>query len=170
MTITTTRRRGLTRLPKAGPNRFRAITVLTGAVLAAGWSVLSPRLARAADETEQAVLAAHEKRRAATIAADLPALGALMTDDLTYTHSNANVETKAEFLDALKTGKYQYKSVTDEEHRVRLHGDAAIVSGTCHVLVVASGKDIDIRLRFTELWVKEDGAWRMALWQSTRVP
>jgi hypothetical protein len=38
---------------------------------------------------------------------------------------------------------------------VRVHGDAGIVSGTCRIVVTASGKDIDIRVRFTELWVKE---------------
>ena len=43
------------------------------------------------------------------------AVGSMMTDDLTFTHANGVVETKAEFLDALKTGRYQYKSLTDEE-------------------------------------------------------
>ena len=94
----------------------------------------------------------------------------MMTDDLTFMHANAAVETKAEFLDALKTGRYKYQSLTDEEHRVRVHGDTGIVSGTCRILVTASGKDIDIRVGFTELWVKERGAWRMVLWQATQVP
>ena len=94
-----------------------------------------------------------------------------MSDDLTYTHSNANVETKAEFLEAIRSGKYRYKSMTFDDRRVRLHGDAAaIVSGTCRVQVTSSGNDLDIRLRFTELYVKQGGAWKMALWQSTRVP
>jgi ketosteroid isomerase-like protein len=94
----------------------------------------------------------------------------MMTDDLTFTHANAVVETKAEFLDALKTGRYQYKSLTDEERGVRVHGDAGIVSETCRIVVTAAGKDIDIRVRFTELWVKEGGGWRMVLWHATNVP
>ena len=77
--------------------------------------------ASAADATEQAVLAAHEKRRDATLAGDAAAVGSMMTDDLTFTHANAVVETKAEFLDALKTGRS--KSLTDEERGVRVHGD-----------------------------------------------
>jgi ketosteroid isomerase-like protein len=140
------------------------MAAIVGASLATG---ASPALS---GETEQAVLAAQDRRLAATLAADVATLGSMMTDDLTYTHSSAVVETKAQFLDALKTGKYRYKSTTFEERGVRLHGDAAIVSGTCRVLVVASGKDVDIRLRFTELYVKEGGTWKMALWQSTKVP
>jgi len=123
-----------------------------------------------ADGPEQAVLAAQDKRVALTIAADVAALGAMMTDDLTYTHSSANVDTKATFLEALRSGKSKYTSITFEDRRVRLHGDTAIVSGTSHVLVTAGGRDLDIRLRFTELYLKQSGAWKMALWHSTRVP
>jgi ketosteroid isomerase-like protein len=58
-----------------------------------------------------------------------------------------------------------------DERRVRLHGDAtAIVSGTTRVQVVTGGRDIEVKLRFTELYVKDKGGWKMALWQSTRVP
>jgi hypothetical protein len=124
-----------------------------------------------AGEVEQAVLAAQDKRIALTIAGDLAGLGAAMSDDLTYTHSNAKVETRAEFLEAIRSGKSRYKSMTFDDRRVRVLGDStAIVSGTCRVQVTSGGNDLDIRLRFTELYVKQAGAWKMALWQSTRVP
>jgi len=124
-----------------------------------------------AGEVEQAVLAAQDRRIALTVAGDLAGLGAAMSDDLTWTHSNANVETKAEFLEAIRSGKYRYKSMTFDDRRVRLHGDStAIVSGTCRVQVTSGGREIDIKLRFTELYVKSGGAWKMALWHSTRVP
>jgi len=32
------------------------------------------------------------------------------------------------------------------------------------------GREIDIKLRFTELYVKQQAAWKQAMWQSTRVP
>jgi len=124
-----------------------------------------------AGEVEQAVLAAQDKRIALTVAGDLAGLDAAMSDDLSWTHSNANVETKAEFLEAIRSGKYRYKAMSFDDRRVRLHGDStAIVSGTARVQVTTAGRDLDIRLRFTELYVKQAGAWKMALWQSTRVP
>lgn len=124
-----------------------------------------------AGEIEQAVLAAQDRRIALTVAGDVAGLAAAMSDDLSYTHSNANVETKAEFLESIRSGKTRYKSVTFDERRVRLHGDStAIVSGTCRVMVTSGGREIDVKLRFTELYVKSAGAWKMALWQSTRVP
>jgi ketosteroid isomerase-like protein len=124
----------------------------------------------AAGDEAAAVLAAHDRRIALTIAGDLAGLGAMMTDDLTYTHSNAATETKAEFLDGLKTGKYLYREIAPRDRKVRLHGDAAIVSGPAHVVIEPGGKRTEIDLYFTELYVKENGAWKMALWQSTRLP
>jgi ketosteroid isomerase-like protein len=139
--------------------------LVVGALLALGAAGVA-----GAGEAEDAVLAAQDQRIKLLIAGDLAKLGAAMTDDLTWTHSNANVETKAEFLDAVKTGKYKYKAMTFDDRRVRLHGDSAIVSGTTRVQVESGGRDLDIRLRFTELYVKDKGGWKMALWQSTRVP
>jgi ketosteroid isomerase-like protein len=130
---------------------------------------LGAATARAGD-VDQAVLAAHDKRIALTIAGDLAGLSAMMTDDLTYTHSSAVTETKAEFLDGLKTGRYVYREITPRDRKVRVHGDAAIVSGSCHVVIEPGGKRTELDLYFTELYVKEAGQWRMALWQSTRLP
>ena len=97
--------RNTTTSRRAGVGWLRAVRVLT-TLLAVAWSVLSAAPAWADDDTEQVVLAAHERRRTATLAGDAAAVGSMMTDDLTFTHANAVVETKAEFLDALKTGRY----------------------------------------------------------------
>jgi ketosteroid isomerase-like protein len=136
-----------------------------------GGSAVAARAGQVAVRTEvDAVTAAHDRRIAATISADLTGLGAMMTDDLTYTHSSGVTETKAEFLDALKTGKYVYREITPRERKVRIHANAAIVSGPCHIVIEPGGKRTEIDLYFTELYVKEGGRWRMALWHSTRLP
>jgi ketosteroid isomerase-like protein len=128
-----------------------------------------PATARAGD-VEHAVLAAQDRRIALTLAADVAALEPLTTADLTYTHSNAVVESRAEFLSGLESAKYRYKSVAFDERKVRVFGDAAAITGACRVQVVVDGRDIDVRLRFIELYARQEGAWKMALWQSTRIP
>jgi uncharacterized protein (TIGR02246 family) len=144
----------------------RGMAAALAAALAFGPGAAAAR----AGDAEAAVLAAHDKRIAATVAGDLAGLGAMMTDDLTYTHSSGVVESKAEFLDGLKSGRYVYREITPRPRRVRVHGDAAVVSGPCHIVIEPGGKRSELDLYFTELYVKEAGAWRMALWQSTRLP
>lgn len=70
------------------------------------------------DDAQQEVLTAHEKRRLATLNRDANTVASMMTDDLTFTHANAVVETKEQFVDALKTLKLQYKTLTDEDLQV----------------------------------------------------
>ena len=147
-------------------NTRRWALVVLGTAVACGWGGPTAR----AGDAEQAVLAAHDKRIAVTIAGDVGALAAMMTDDLTYTHSSGVEESKAEFLEGLKNGKYVYREITPRGRKVRVHGDTAIVSGPCHVVIEPGGKRTELDLYFTELYVKETGQWRMALWQSTRLP
>ncbi len=121
------------------------------------------------DDAHQEVLAAHEERRIATLNGDANTVASMMTDDLTFTHANAVVETKEQFVDALKTGRLQYKTLTDEDRQVRVNGTTGVVFGTVHIIVDASGTEYDLRVLFTELWVKEGDTWKMMLWHATEV-
>jgi ketosteroid isomerase-like protein len=121
------------------------------------------------NDAQQEVLAAHEKRRIATLNGDANTVASMMTDDLTFTHANAVVETKEQFIDALESRRLQYKTLTDEDLQVRVNGTTGVVSGTVHIVVDASGTEYDLRVLFTELWVKEDDTWQMMLWHATEV-
>jgi hypothetical protein len=123
-----------------------------------------------AGDVENAVLKAQDRRFALTAGGDLDELDRLMTDDMNYTHSTSTVDTKAEFLASLRSGRVRYLSIDPEERSVRIYGHTAVVQGIAHVLVKVGERDVDVRLRFTEVYVDKDGAWKMALWHSTRVP
>ena len=132
--------------------------------------VLQVGASAGAGEAEDAVLQAQDRRFALTAGGDLDELARLMTDDMNYTHSTSTVDTKAEFLASLRSGRVRYVSIEPEERTVRIYGRSAVVQGIAHVLVKVEDRDVDVRLRFTELYVEKDGAWKMALWHSTRVP
>jgi len=135
-----------------------------------GASVIGGSTVARAAGVEEDVAAAQDRRIAATIGADVAALAAMMSDDMTYTHSSGATETKAEFLDGLKTGKYVYRAILPGDRKIRVHGDAGIVSGPCHVVIEPGGRRTELDLYFTELYVREGGRWRMVLWQATRLP
>jgi ketosteroid isomerase-like protein len=121
------------------------------------------------EDDHQAVLTAHENRRIATLNGDANMVASMMTDDLTFTHANAVVETKEQFIDALRTRRLQYKTLTDQDRQIRVNGNTGVVSGTVHIVVDASGTEYDLRVLFTELWVKEGDTWKMMLWHATEM-
>ena len=144
--------------------------VVAGSAVAGAAGVDPPPDGKPSRGGEQDVAAAQDRRIAATVGADLEALAAMMTADMTYTHSSGVTETRAEFLDGLKTGKYVYRAIVPRDRTIRVHGDAGVVSGPCHIVIEPGGKRTEIDLYFTEVYVKEGGRWRMALWQATRLP
>src|SRR4051812_5579256 len=66
-------------------------------------------------KAEQQVIQAEKDRFAAIVKADEAALNKLLADDLTYTHSNANMQTKAQFIADVKSGAIDYVTMTPNE-------------------------------------------------------
>ncbi len=121
-------------------------------------------------EVTGVIRAMEDRRYAAMIAGDAPALEDLLADDLRYTHSNAVVDTKASLMGLLASGKLTYRAARPVIDDVFIYGDAALVVGSVELDVTAGGADRTVRVRYTNLWVNTDGRWRFAAWQSTPQP
>jgi hypothetical protein len=121
-------------------------------------------------QAEAAVRAVERSRFDAMIARDVRALDTLLADDLTYTHTTGRVDDKRALLADLETGRLVYDSIVPADVRVRVYGHTAAVTGTARMQVRANGTVLRFSARFTELYVDNGGRWRLAAWQSTRVP
>ena len=150
-------------------NRRLSVLALALAIALPGF-VLAQAGANA--KTEQQVLPAEKDRFAAMIKVDEAALNRLLADDLTYTHSNANMQTKAQFIADLKSGAIKYVSVAPSvpDWKVRVYGNVAIVSGVAAVNVIDHGNNLTFKIRYTNDHVNRGGRWQMVNWQSTRFP
>ncbi len=131
--------------------------------------LLLGQAAPAASTAEDAVRAADAARIKAFMAADRTALGALLGEDLTYTHSSGRLDGKAGIIDAITSGKTQYHSIVPEEVSVRIFGDVAVLTGRAAVNVTNDGQLLDLKLRFISVYVKREGRWQFVAWQSTRI-
>jgi ketosteroid isomerase-like protein len=107
-----------------------------------------------------------DQRFQAQVGGDLDALERLLSDQLVYTHSSASVDTKASFIESIKTRR-PYQKVERSGEEVRLHGDTAVVTGQARI-DLNGGRQLN--LRYTDVWVKSADGWRMVAWQSTRLP
>lgn len=116
------------------------------------------------------VLQADDRRFEAMRNEDWAAFDALLSDDLTYCHSTARLETKAEHMANLKARKPRYVNATPRDRKVRVHGDIGLVNGICAIHVNSDGKDNRFTVRYLAVYRNAGTGWRMLAWQSTRMP
>lgn len=138
------------------------------AVILACASAASAQMGKA----EQLVLQSEKDRFAAMVKGDRAALTKLVADDVTYTHSTALLQNKAEFIDSVLGGNIDYVSImpSEADWKIRVNGNTAIVNGVAAVNVIDTGKDRKIRIRFTTVQTNRGGAWQLSAWQSTVIP
>ena len=107
----------------------------------------------------------------AMLAHDLVALAGLTADDAVYIHSTGLAETKAEFLDGVRVGLYEYERVRPESQRFTVSGDMAMVYAVLDFVGGPRGRPHDpTRLITTLVWTRQAAGWRLILRQATRVP
>jgi ketosteroid isomerase-like protein len=134
-------------------------------------SVRPLALAAGPSAASSAVGRLDEERTEAMVKGDLAALERLLADDLTYAHSSTKVDTKAVFIENLRSGASKYRGFQREESNTRLFGDSAVNTGVATVSVENQGQaPATFKIRYTDVWVKRDGKWQMVAWQSTRLP
>ena len=128
-------------------------------------------VAMAAEKSGDAVKAAEKSWASATVAGDEATLRQVLADDLTYTHSTGDTDTKAVFIDNLKTGARKYLKLNHESMDVRLYGNTAVVRSTAQVETTQkSGSANPAHLRMIHVWVLQNGRWQMVAHQSLRLP
>jgi len=116
---------------------------------------------------EKAVLAAQKQLVDAMIKGDATALEKLLADDLSYTHSNALTETKAQVLQVIKSGSTKYESIEFVDTKVRQYGDVVV---TNHKMNFKNPGTPVNKLFVTMVWAKQSGGWQLVNRQATRLP
>lgn len=134
-------------------------------------ALLIPALANAADDTGVVLLKGAEIARFhANVNADAVALGKLLDDGLEYVHSNGDIDTKAQFIESLTSGKRDYVSTVPEIESVRIFGNVGVIRGKARVTVADAGTSRDLHIGYTDVWLWKDGRWQMTAWRSARLP
>jgi len=116
------------------------------------------------------IRAAEQRRFDAMVRGDLEALGELLSEDLTYVHTSAAFETKADFMRRLRTGDLKYEAMDPESQEVRVYGSTGVVTGVARAQVLSGGRPLSFRMRYTDVYVKRGNRWQMVAWQATRLP
>ena len=121
-------------------------------------------------DTRETIRLLESRRYTAMCEADAKTLDELLADSLVYTHSYGGADSKASYLDGIRSKKWIYQAVERPIEDIQVHGDCAVVTGQVRIEVLSSGQPKKLNSRFTNVWVKGAKGWQMVAWQSTPLP
>ena len=125
--------------------------------------VLICRLSLAQNPAQQEVLKFERDACKPFVDADVAGLERVLTADFTLTLSNGEVNTRADEINELRTGKVHYDVFENYDMLARLYGDdTAVVLGKTRVKGKSDGKPFEHVVQFTDTLIKRDGHWQVA--------
>jgi hypothetical protein len=116
---------------------------------------------------EGAVAAAVEALRKAMVAGDRTALQQLAADELTYGHSSNRLENKAEFIEALASGKAGFSAIELSDQTVSIIDNIALVRHGFVGTRKASGDKLNLMV--LQVWLRRQEQWKLIARQAARL-
>lgn len=132
---------------------------------------LAPLLAQAdVNADANAVLAAEHELARAYQQSDAAGIERGVMEDYTLINSQGKMTTRSDDLEEARQKDPQYEIFANRDMKVRVHGDAAIVTGITRTKGTSGGKSFDAEFLFTDTFVKDGGRWRLAAGHVSRMP
>ena len=110
---------------------------------------------------EQTIRQLDNERIQAQIHADAKALDRIYADDFIGVGPSGTVRTKPQVLSDFTAGTLKFQSITTEEVQVRIYENTAVETGLSTMVGQDKGKAVPRDTRFTRVWVKQGGQWRL---------
>ena len=134
------------------------------------WCALFLSAADTGSKAEKEVLAAMDAWKQATLHKNRAALEALLHEDLTYSHSSAKNESKADVIQSVTKGAASVEAIDFTDTTVRIYGNTALVKGNVTIRNNTGGKTTTANLNILHVWVKGPKGWQLVARQATRLP
>jgi uncharacterized protein (TIGR02246 family) len=147
--------------------------VLTGVCVVLCASVTLARATAVIQTTDQAaekqIRQLEEELRAAVVKGDAATFERVVTDDYTTTNVNGLTRTKAQLIEDMRSGAAKTQSLTLDNIKVRVYGDAAVLTADRTAKSSLRGTDTSGRQRMIRVLVKRQGRWQPVALQATAI-
>ncbi|MEJ7692785.1 nuclear transport factor 2 family protein [Daejeonella sp.] len=127
-------------------------------------------VANAQTKQEIAVAAAVETLNKGMLNPDKALLENIASEGLSYGHSGGKIQNKAEFVEDLLHGIFDFLSITTSNQKITASGKNAIVRHTFVAKATNSGNPIDVNMEILLVWRKESGKWQLLARQAFKIP
>ena len=95
----------------------------------------------------------------------------LCADELTYGHSSGLIQNKAEFIDDIVNGPFDFISLEAPEQTIHISGDTAIVRHIFLAKGTNAGEAVDVRIGNVQVYQKDkDGGIKLLARQAYKLP
>lgn len=118
---------------------------------------------------EKEVAEAVEKMRKAMINANKAELENIAAEELSYGHSSGKIENKAEFIEALVSGKSDFETIELMDQSIKVAGNTAIVRHKLAGKVKDNGKPGNVNLGVLLIWQNQNGEWKLLARQAFKL-
>jgi hypothetical protein len=115
--------------------------------------------AQSADET--LITSAVETLRKGMLDGDRAALEKVSSEKLTYGHSSGKMESKAEFIEGIVSGKSDFTTIDISEQKIFLSGNTAIVRHVLKGESINNGTAGPVNIGIMLVWQKEGKEWKL---------
>ena len=145
-------------------------TLFLASALALG--IASSPLAQApagANEVEQTVKQLQQTLIDAYIHRDMAALDRILAPDYMFIDDLGTLITKAQMIASFQTGERKMGAYRIDDQKVRVYGDAAVMTYRYTSEEQYQGKDDSGERQLTRVFAKRNGQWQMVSGHETRI-
>lgn len=100
---------------------------------------------------------------------DSAALAGLVASDVTYGHSNGNVEDKKTMITKALANVSTYKDVKTEKVSIKILGNTAVARHIISAIENKEGKESVLKLTVLQVWQKLYGKWKLIARQAGKI-
>jgi hypothetical protein len=116
---------------------------------------------------QQAILQVDKERYEAMQKRDMAAMDRLHADDFVFVNTKGRLLNKSEYLEEVRSGNLKFLSVETDDYHFSIHGNTVIMNGRAKSIVEYHGVVNRQPRRFTSVFVKLQGQWRLVAHQAT---
>jgi uncharacterized protein (TIGR02246 family) len=125
---------------------------------------------KATDQTaEKQIRQLEEELRAAFVKGDAATVERVLADDYTTTNVNGVTRTKAQLIADIKSGAVKTESLTLDNIKVRVYGDAAVLTADRRSKGSLRGTDTSGHQRMIRVLIKRQGRWQPVAYAATAI-
>ena len=126
--------------------------------------------ARADTADEASVKAAVEEMKVAYVKQDKAKLEAMTLPQLTYSHSDARIQDREQFISGVMDRKATVKSLEYPDMTIQISGNTAIVRHLWVSETELDGKVTNTKIGVMQVWQKQNDGWKLLARSSYKLP